>query len=134
MYSAAASCDSRPWRRAAKFGYDGLGFFCNRRRLAAWSFYGVAAALELVLPMRATRAIAFGSLLAAAHGAGVTNVVGAALATPDECASLSCELRLGVVAHEIAELRASSRAATTAIPGPTLRASAGDTLAVTLVN
>ena len=96
-----------------------------------WSFY--AAADVAVLPMQAARAIAFGSLLAAAHGAGVTNVVGAASRRPTVRGPELRAAAPGAVAPE-RRARASSRAATTAIPGPTLRASAGDTLAVTLVN
>ena len=86
------------------------------------------------MPTKIRAILFFGSLLAAARGAGVTNVAGAALATPDECTSLSCELRLGAVAHEGPSSSFVTRAYNGAIPGPTLRASAGDTLAVTLVN
>ena len=68
----------------------------------------------------------------------VTNVVGAPLGQPAECASLDCSLTFGPVYYDGPSAgfwtRGYSYNGAGALPGPTIRASAGDTLRVTLVN
>jgi hypothetical protein len=64
--------------------------------------------------------------------AGTAN---AAFAQPAACSSLDCDLRLGVgTLHLPNAVRVRSRLFNGGLPGPTIRASAGDTVRVRLVN
>ena len=68
----------------------------------------------------------------------VTDVAGAALGQPAECASLDCTLTFAPVFYDGPSADFWTRGyvyeGEGTIPGPTIRASAGDTLRVTLVN
>jgi len=66
--------------------------------------------------------------------AGVMNVIGAALAEPAECTSLSCTLTVDAVTYTGPSASFKTRGYNGGIPGPTIRAKAGDTLVVNLVN
>ena len=69
-----------------------------------------------------------------AAAAGVTNVAGATLAFPDACDDLDCTLTLAGTEVELPTASFWTRAFDGGLPGPTLRARAGDTLRVTYVN
>jgi FtsP/CotA-like multicopper oxidase with cupredoxin domain len=65
---------------------------------------------------------------------GVTNVVGAAFAGPEECTTLDCTLHFSVANYHGPNAQFLTRGYNGEIPGPTIRASAGDTLLVNLIN
>ena len=67
------------------------------------------------MPTKIRAILFFGSLLAAARGAGVTNVAGAALATPDECTSLSA-VTIPDSLTSISNVRITARHANTRYP------------------
>ena len=69
-----------------------------------------------------------------AAAAGVTNVAGATLAFPDACDDLDCTLTLAGTEVELPTASFWTRAFDGGLPGPTLRARAGDTLRVKYVN
>jgi FtsP/CotA-like multicopper oxidase with cupredoxin domain len=66
--------------------------------------------------------------------AGVTNVIGAPLVEPLECTSLACTLTVDAVAYVGPAASFTTRGYNGGLPGPTIRAKAGDTLVVNLVN
>ena len=72
-------------------------------------------------------------LVPLASAAGVTDVAGATLAFPAECTSPSCTLTLGAVSVVTPTARFETRAFGD-VPGPTLRAAAGETVTVTVIN
>ena len=69
----------------------------------------------------------------AASSAGVTNVAGAALAFPDECATTNCTLTLEAMFVDLPDASFYTRGFG-ALPGPTIRVKAGETLHVHFVN
>ena len=72
-------------------------------------------------------------LLEVCDGAGVTNVAGATLASPEACSTKNCTLNLKAVGVETPTASFRTRAYEE-VPGPTLRVAAGETLRVTLRN
>jgi FtsP/CotA-like multicopper oxidase with cupredoxin domain len=77
------------------------------------------------------------AMFAAVHtvsGAGVTDVVGAAFAAPEECTSHNCTLEFTVTHYIGPNAEFLTRGFNGGIPGPTIRASAGGTLMVNLIN
>jgi len=65
---------------------------------------------------------------------GVENIIGAPLAQPESCSSLRCTLTLDTYAYEGPEVSFVTRAYSGNLPGTTVRARAGDTLRLRVVN